>query len=84
MKPSFCTDNKDISCFLVTKLSWKGKYVFLILNYFLKYFFRYRRIFSIGTLAITTYNPQTLEITNQVFLIKLLKLLITLGKKKLF
>lgn len=27
---------------------------------------RYRRIFSIGTHAVTTYNPQNLEITNQV------------------
>ncbi|KAI1707730.1 dnaJ domain-containing protein [Ditylenchus destructor] len=51
MKPTFCADNQDLCCFLVTKLSaWKGKY---------------KRIFSIGTLAITTYNPQTLEITNQ-------------------
>uniref|UniRef100_A0A914BXU0 J domain-containing protein n=1 Tax=Acrobeloides nanus TaxID=290746 RepID=A0A914BXU0_9BILA len=47
---SFCVNNRDIACYLVTKHSWKGKY---------------RRIFSIGTLAITTYNPQTLEITNQ-------------------
>lgn len=29
------------------------------------YFYRYKRVFSIGTLAITTYNPNTLEITNQ-------------------
>lgn len=28
---------------------------------------RYKRIFSIGTLAVTTYNPSTLEITNQVY-----------------
>lgn len=28
--------------------------------------FRYKRIFSVGTLGITTYNPQSLEITNQV------------------
>ncbi|VDO76855.1 unnamed protein product [Onchocerca flexuosa] len=28
-------------------------------------FYRYKRIFSIGTLAVTTYNPSTLEITNQ-------------------
>ncbi|XGW25046.1 hypothetical protein V3C99_006459 [Haemonchus contortus] len=46
----FCANNRDVICFLVTKHSWKGKY---------------KRIFSIGTLAITTYNPQTLEITNQ-------------------
>ncbi|VDM97385.1 unnamed protein product [Thelazia callipaeda] len=47
---SFSPDNRDILCYLVTKHSWKG---------------RYKRIFSIGTLAITTYNPSTLEITNQ-------------------
>ncbi|KAL3999076.1 DnaJ domain family protein [Acanthocheilonema viteae] len=47
---SFSADNRDIVCYLVTKHSWKGKY---------------KRIFSIGTLAITTYNPSTLEITNQ-------------------
>lgn len=29
-------------------------------------FFRYKRIFSVGTKGITTYNPQTLEVTNQV------------------
>lgn len=47
---SFCADNRDLACFLVTKHSWKG---------------RYKRIFSVGTLAISTYNPATLEITNQ-------------------
>ncbi|EFO23478.1 hypothetical protein LOAG_05008 [Loa loa] len=47
---SFSADNRDIVCYLVTKHSWKGKY---------------KRIFSIGTLAVTTYNPSTLEITNQ-------------------
>ncbi|GMT29434.1 hypothetical protein PFISCL1PPCAC_20731, partial [Pristionchus fissidentatus] len=47
---NFCVDNRDIVCYLVTKHSWKGKY---------------KRIFSIGSLAITTYNPATLEITNQ-------------------
>ncbi|KAI6178098.1 DnaJ-like protein subfamily C member 13 [Aphelenchoides besseyi] len=47
---TFSTQNRDFSCFLVTKHSWKGKY---------------RRVFSIGTHAITTYNPQTLEVTNQ-------------------
>ncbi|KAJ1346448.1 hypothetical protein KIN20_001228, partial [Parelaphostrongylus tenuis] len=46
----FCANNRDVICYLVIKHSWKGKY---------------KRIFSIGTLAITTYNPQTLEITNQ-------------------
>ncbi len=27
---------------------------------------RYKRIFSVGTLGITTYNPTNMEITNQV------------------
>ncbi|KAJ9591556.1 hypothetical protein L9F63_001910, partial [Diploptera punctata] len=43
-------DNQDVACFLVTKHSWKGKY---------------KRIFSIGTMGITTYNPVSLEVTNQ-------------------
>jgi len=28
--------------------------------------FRYKRVFSIGSKAITTYNPSNLEVTNQV------------------
>nr|XP_050853264.1 dnaJ homolog subfamily C member 13 isoform X3 [Vespula vulgaris] len=43
-------DNQDVACFLVTKHSWKGKY---------------KRIFSIGSMGITTYNPGTLEVTNK-------------------
>lgn len=43
-------DNTDIACYFITKHSWKGKY---------------KRIFSVGTHGITTYNPATLEITNQ-------------------
>lgn len=43
-------DNHDLVCFLVTKHSWKGKY---------------KRIFSIGTHGITTYNPDKLEVTNR-------------------
>lgn len=43
-------DNRDILCYFITKHSWKGKY---------------KRIFSVGTLGITTYNPQSLEVTNQ-------------------
>ncbi|XP_012268108.2 dnaJ homolog subfamily C member 13 isoform X2 [Athalia rosae] len=43
-------DNQDVACFLVTKHSWKGKY---------------KRIFSIGSLGITTYNPSNLEVTNK-------------------
>ncbi|GJQ87934.1 putative dnaJ homolog subfamily C member [Trypoxylus dichotomus] len=43
-------DNQDVACFFVTKHSWKGKY---------------KRIFSIGSMGITTYNPSTLEVTNR-------------------
>ncbi|KAJ8268464.1 hypothetical protein COCON_G00136360 [Conger conger] len=43
-------DNKDVACFYTTKHSWRGKY---------------KRVFSVGTHAITTYNPTTLEVTNQ-------------------
>lgn len=44
-------DNHETSSFLVTKISnWRGKY---------------KRILSIGTKAVTTYNPTTLEVTNQ-------------------
>ncbi|KAK0084129.1 hypothetical protein PV325_007587 [Microctonus aethiopoides] len=43
-------DNQDVACFLVTKHSWKGKY---------------KRIFSIGSMGITTYNPSNLEVTNK-------------------
>ncbi|GAB6018577.1 DnaJ sub C member 13 [Chamberlinius hualienensis] len=43
-------ENKDVACFLVTKHSWKGKY---------------KRIFSVGTMGITTYNPSSFEVTNQ-------------------
>jgi DnaJ family protein C protein 13 len=31
----------------------------------LMYHFRYKRIFSVGTMGITTYNPSTLEVTNR-------------------
>lgn len=43
-------ENKDVACYHVTKHSWKGKY---------------KRIFSVGTKAITTYNPNNMETTNQ-------------------
>lgn len=43
-------DNQDVACFFVTKHSWKGKY---------------KRVFSVGNLGITTYNPATMEVTNQ-------------------
>ncbi|XP_074640124.1 dnaJ homolog subfamily C member 13-like isoform X2 [Tubulanus polymorphus] len=43
-------DNTDVACYFVTKHSWRGKY---------------KRVFSVGTKGITTYNPSTLEVTNQ-------------------
>ncbi|KAH9635852.1 hypothetical protein HF086_002412 [Spodoptera exigua] len=43
-------DNQDVASFLVTKHSWRGKY---------------KRVFSIGTHGITTYNPDCLEVTNK-------------------
>lgn len=43
-------DNQDVASFLVTKHSWKGKY---------------KRVFSIGTHGVTTYNPDRLEVTNK-------------------
>ncbi|KAK7873572.1 hypothetical protein R5R35_009276 [Gryllus longicercus] len=43
-------DNEDVACFLVTKHSWKGKY---------------KRVFSIGSMGISTYNPSTLDVTNK-------------------
>lgn len=42
-------NNEELARFLVTKHSWRGKY---------------KRILSIGSLAICTLNPQTLENTN--------------------
>ncbi|KAJ8925386.1 hypothetical protein NQ315_009217 [Exocentrus adspersus] len=44
-------DNQDVACFFCTKhTTWKGKY---------------KRIFSIGTMGITTYNPSNLDVTNR-------------------
>ncbi|XP_078270124.1 dnaJ homolog subfamily C member 13 isoform X5 [Rhinoraja longicauda] len=43
-------ENKDVACYYTTKHSWRGKY---------------KRVFSVGTHAVTTYNPSTLEVTNQ-------------------
>ncbi|XP_070570129.1 dnaJ homolog subfamily C member 13-like isoform X2 [Ptychodera flava] len=48
--PNSIRDNRDISCYFTTKHSWRGKY---------------KRVFSIGTKGITTYNPGSLEVTNQ-------------------
>ena len=42
-------DNRDLSCYHVTKHSWRG---------------RYKRIFSVGTHGISTYEPGTLGLTN--------------------
>lgn len=42
--------NEDVACYFTTKHSWRGKY---------------KRIFSIGSKGITTYNPANLEVTNQ-------------------
>eukprot|EP00794_Sanderia_malayensis_P017835 gene17835-19618_t len=42
--------NDDLASFFTTKHSWRGKY---------------KRIFSVGSKAITTYNPANLEVTNQ-------------------
>lgn len=42
--------NEDIASFYTTKHSWRGKY---------------KRVFSVGTKAVTTYNPATVEVTNQ-------------------
>ncbi|XP_043196340.1 dnaJ homolog subfamily C member 13-like isoform X3 [Amphibalanus amphitrite] len=43
-------NNRDVACFFLTKHSWKGKF---------------RRIFSIGTMGVSTYNPSSMEATNQ-------------------
>jgi len=43
-------DNVDLACYYATKHSWRGKY---------------KRLFAVGTKAVTTYNPNSLEITNQ-------------------
>ncbi|XP_055379776.1 dnaJ homolog subfamily C member 13 isoform X2 [Condylostylus longicornis] len=43
-------DNIDLECFLVTKHSWKGKY---------------KRILSIGSTGVSTYNPEKFDLTNR-------------------
>lgn len=47
--------------FLERKVSFReiGENFFYCVN------FRYKRIFSVGTMGITTYNPSTLEVTNR-------------------
>ncbi|CAH2042626.1 unnamed protein product, partial [Iphiclides podalirius] len=52
-------DNQDVASFLVTKHSWKGKY---------------KRVFSVGTHGITTYNPDRLEVTNKWLYADIVKL----------
>ena len=47
---SFLSTFSQICSFMVTKHSWKGKY---------------KRVFSVGTSSITTYNPNSMEATNQ-------------------
>ncbi|TRY98042.1 hypothetical protein DNTS_004430 [Danionella cerebrum] len=51
VKMNVLKENRDLACFYTTKHSWRGKY---------------KRVFSVGTHGITTYNPTTLEVTNQV------------------
>ncbi|XP_032585427.1 dnaJ homolog subfamily C member 13 isoform X2 [Drosophila mojavensis] len=43
-------EHLDLECFIVTKHSWKGKY---------------KRILSIGTSGISTYNPDRFDLTNR-------------------
>ncbi|XP_030079712.1 dnaJ homolog subfamily C member 13 isoform X2 [Drosophila hydei] len=43
-------EHLDLECFIVTKHSWKGKY---------------KRILSIGTSGISTYNPDKFDLTNR-------------------
>ncbi|ESP01914.1 hypothetical protein LOTGIDRAFT_238096, partial [Lottia gigantea] len=50
MSQQVLKENYDVACYFITKHSWKGKY---------------KRIFSVGTHGITTYNPQSMEVTNQ-------------------
>uniref|UniRef100_A0A182RN06 J domain-containing protein n=1 Tax=Anopheles funestus TaxID=62324 RepID=A0A182RN06_ANOFN len=40
----------DLECFLVTKHSWKGKY---------------KRVLSIGSTGVSTYNPDKFDVTNR-------------------
>ncbi|XP_015790480.1 dnaJ homolog subfamily C member 13-like [Tetranychus urticae] len=47
--PSGNMDSRELSSFLVTKHSWRGNY---------------KRILTIGTQGITTYNPNSMEATN--------------------
>ncbi|XP_055606556.1 dnaJ homolog subfamily C member 13 isoform X2 [Uranotaenia lowii] len=50
MSTATVRENVDLECFLVTKHSWKGKY---------------KRILSIGTTGVATYNPEKFDQTNR-------------------
>lgn len=47
---SAAKENADLECFVVTKHSWKGKY---------------KRIFSIGSAGVSTYNLDKFDLTNR-------------------
>ena len=49
-KMSNLEGNLEVARYFTTKHSWRGKY---------------KRVYSVGRRAITTLNPQTLEVTNQ-------------------
>ena len=71
----------EMCSFLVIKHSWKGKYKRFVINddgddgdefqapreekVMVEYNPPTRRVFCIGALSITTYNPSTMEATNQ-------------------
>ncbi|KAF7233515.1 hypothetical protein EG68_12213 [Paragonimus skrjabini miyazakii] len=50
MRRACMQQNEELYCYLVTKISWKGSY---------------KRLLTIGTVGITTYNKDTLRVTNQ-------------------
>lgn len=74
------TSNRYISVYLL-KCSFCVDVIYfyrmfiLTLNFFLC---RYKRVFSVGTHAITTYNPNTLEVTNQVIMLEAVRCLNTI------
>ena len=61
------TEAADEMCsFLVIKHSWKGKYKrWVWLEIYSLPILSDLRVFCIGALSITTYNPSTMEATNQ-------------------
>ncbi|TPP60322.1 hypothetical protein FGIG_11457 [Fasciola gigantica] len=50
MRRSCMQHNRELYCYLVTKISWKGSY---------------KRLLTVGTMGVTTYNKDTLRVTNQ-------------------